>query len=473
MLNPIIKMILILLFIFTPIPFGSVSLWACSLMELGILFIMVLWAFQSLFKKDFINSQLSTPDSAFLFISLFFFLGLLLFQMVPLPSGIIKLLSPKTYELRSTLSLEPLAMGSHYSLSFVPFATKVEFFKWLALFLFFLFLLYWKRPNAEILNLFIPVVMLIGIGETLYGMYELFSGHRHILHLKMEFYVTAVTGSFINRNHLAGYLLMVIPISVAYFLSRGAFPRSQWMGWRNRLSSLDGKTILLAFGIIVMILGLILSASRMGILSLFLSFCMIILFFRDSGREPRFSKTSVLIFVLALLWAVWIGIDAVINRFFTTSEDFKFRWAVWADTLRIIKDFPLFGSGLGTFALIFPMVRSFYTQTGFSHAENDFIQLASEVGLPGTILLFILFLYFMIKAISGIRSHGLGEMERYVGIGSMVGIFSMMLLSLVERIIQVPANAFLFTFLFAMILRIGVVKRRDHPSPYLDIPPNS
>jgi hypothetical protein len=43
-----------------------------------------------------------------------------------------------------------------------------------------------------------------------------------------------------------------------------------------------------------------------------------------------------------------------------------------------------------------------------------------------------------------------------------VGILALMLHSLVERNIQVPANAFLFTLLWALILRIGVASRTAH-----------
>ena len=90
-----------------------------------------------------------------------------------------------------------------------------------------------------------------------------------------------------------------------------------------------------------------------------------------------------MIFSLALLWAIWIGLDAVISRFFTTTDDFKFRWAMWVSTFQILKDFPLFGSGLGTFTYIFPMYRSLHIEGLATHAENDFLQLAAEAGLIG------------------------------------------------------------------------------------------
>jgi O-antigen ligase len=473
MLNHLLKYILISLLIFTPIAFGSIELWALSLMELGILSIIILAALQRLIFDVSSRPKITNDQSGHNFLNvqnviLCLFLCLVLVQMLPLPSGLLKIISPKTYALRQTLNFESSALSS--PLSFVPFATRIEFLKWLTLSGLFLFLLNWKPFNRRMMNHLILTVMLVGIAESLYGILEFFSGHRYILNLDMK--ISCVTGTFINRNYFAGYLLMVIPLSVGYFFSREALQRSRFMGWRHRLSSLDGKTLLVAFGIILMILGLLFSASRMGIVSLLLSFSLISFLFRESQRGEKFSRTTVLIFGLALLWAAWIGLDAVISRFFAVSESFEDRWLFWVNTFQIFKDFPLFGSGLGTFIHIFPMYRSFHIRGLVTHAENDFLQLISEVGLIGMGLLLILFLFLFYKAASGIRSMSQRDPEKYIGVGGMVGILALMFHSLVERNIQVPANAFLYTFIFALVLRIaligkeGVIKRTGKPEPW-------
>ena len=214
-----------------------------------------------------------------------------------------------------------------------------------------------------------------------------------------------------------------------------------------------------------MILGLLFSASRMGIASLLLSFTLLSLLFRNPSKEHKFSRTSILILGLALLWAAWIGLDVVISRFLTSSEDFKGRWVFWVNTFQIFKDFPIFGSGLGTFAWVFPMYRSFHLIGVATHAENDYLQLASEVGMVGIGLLLILFLFLLYKAVSGIRSLSHRESVRYIGIGGLVGILALMFHSIVERNIQVPSNAFLYTILWAIVLRISLrgVNRRHDP----------
>ena len=476
MLNHLIKFILIFLLVFTPIAFGSMNLWAFSLMELCILLIIILWAIQSLIPQtpnlSFQASQSEIrnpwpvqcganfigPQSAIVMVLLFLFLLLILFQMLPFPSEILKTISPKTYELRYALSFEPSA--SRFPLSFVPFLTQIEFFKWLTLIGLFFFLLNSNllNPKHRIMRQLIVVIMLVGIFESLYGMFEFFSGHRHILHLDMEGGVSSVTGTFINRNYFAGYLLMVIPLCMGFLFSQESFRRIRFVNLRHWLTSLEGKTLLIAFGIVLMILALIFTASRMGILSLLLSFSLISLFFREQRKERRFSKPTVLILGLALLWAIWIGLDAVISRFFNISESLEDRWKIWVNTFQILKDFPLFGSGLGTFAQVFPMYRSFHIRGFFSHAENDLLQLASEVGLIGIGLLFILFFLIFFRGLFTIHSISRRDPERYIAIGSLVGVLALIFHSLVERNIQVPANAFLFTFIWALIIRIGIAK---------------
>jgi O-antigen ligase len=463
MYDKAIKLLLIGLILFTPVAFGSVELWAYSSMELGILLIIILWAIQTgivraLASEKSFNSAIYNPQSAIPMVLLGLFLLLVLFQMISLPSGILKTLSPKTFALRSALSLEPSA--SSFPLSFFPFLTQIEFFKWLTLAGLFIFLLGWKplEQSDRTKKQLLMAVMAAGVLESLYGMFEFFSGHRYILHLAAETMVSSVTGTFINRNTFAGYLLMVIPLSVGFLFSREAARTGRYRGWRHWLSSLDGKTLLMGFSVIVMILGLLFSASRMGILSLLLSFSLISLFFRSPRKEGAFSRGSILILGLAILWAAWIGLDTVINRFFTAPEDFKGRWEIWVNTFQIYEDFPIFGSGLGTFFQVFPMYRSFHITGLVTHSENDFLQLLSEVGTLGTGLLAALFFFLVWKVFSGIRALIHGEPVRYIALGGLVGILALMFHSLVERNIQVPANAFLYTFMFALVLKISTAE---------------
>jgi putative inorganic carbon (hco3(-)) transporter len=553
MINRCIFIILTFLLIFTPLAFGSMEIWAFSIMEIGIFVMIVLsvvgYLFQSASKASWSpgfsdpagsastldsqpaacnpepdhfplnpqraicnpesdvshlnpepgtrnpqsdlshsNPELVTcnpePDhfasnpepvtcnpehhySSFLipalFLALFFIL--VLFQLLPLPAGLLQSISPNTIKIRQALSIP----GSSFSLageglriSFVPFATEIELFKWIALAGFFFFLLRWNSlgRQSSIPGGLMTVIMLVGVAESLYGMIEFFSGHRHVLYLDRSSGMSSVMGTFINRNYFAGYLLMVIPLTVGFLFSRQARRLRRVAGWRRRLSDLDGKSLLIGYCIVLMIIALLFSASRMGIISLLVSFTIISVLFRDSERGETFSTSLAMMATIALVWAGTIGLDAVISRFFEPPETLWGRWEIWRDTWKIVKDFPFFGSGLGTFAQVFPGYRAIHIEAFFTHAENDFLQLASEVGLVGAVFLAVVLSYILVRGFRGIRSASRSDPRRYIAMGSLVGALALLFHSTVERNIQVPGNAFLLTFLLALVFRIGTTRRK-------------
>ena len=449
---------------------GTVELWALSIVELVILLMVTLWVLRSSVLKGALFSKTShssrggqdTPDSGLVqksvdsslfktvLILLALFLCLILFQMVQLPSGLIELLSPKAHELRYQLRVgnDPMEF---MPLSLFPLGTKIEFFKWITLSGFFLFLLHWRCSDEShrTTRQLIVVILLLGFLESFYGMFLVFRGSGD---------ATFFTGTFASRNHLVGYLLMTIPLGIGFLFSVETSQTRPASHWLHRLSFLDGKTLLLGFSIIVMILGLIVSGSRAGTLSLLLSLSLSLVLFYDFRKEERLFRKSVVILGLAVLWAGWVGTSALVTRFFATSEDIKLRWVIWENTIQILKDFPLFGSGLGTFAQIFPMYRTFHFRGLVTHAENDFLQLASEVGLVGFGLLAILFLFLFFKRGLRIRPETLPQ--RYIGTGALTGILALMFYSLVEKNLQIPANALLYTLLWGLTITPSLQMRR-------------
>ncbi|MFQ6078443.1 MAG: O-antigen ligase family protein [Thermodesulfobacteriota bacterium] len=197
--------------------------------------------------------------------------------------------------------------------------------------------------------------------------------------------------------------------------------------------------------------------SAMPLTILLLSFSLMIFLFRNPRRKERFSRIPVLIFGLAVLWAAWIGVDAVISRFFTAPEAFmKTRWLLWMGAYGILMDFPVLDSGLGTFPELYSVYRPSHILGLDIQAENDFLQLTSEVGFLGVVPLLVLFFFLFFKVAAGIRSLYPEEPQRYIGIGGLVGILALMFHSIVQKNLQLPANAFLYTVIWAMVLQIAL-----------------
>ncbi len=146
---------------------------------------------------------------------------------------------------------------------------------------------------------------------------------------------------------------------------------------------------------------LFMTTSRGGILSF--SGALAVFYFTciitaSKTRRKRILLTSVLIAMLIGIMLLWIGPDEIIVRFRLLHETVRFfivemtilseiRPSMWKDTIVLIKDYYLSGSGLGTFGYIFPAYRTFTIEHGFlKYAHNDYLQFLSEMGVIALVL---------------------------------------------------------------------------------------
>ncbi|HJU63343.1 MAG TPA: O-antigen ligase family protein, partial [Candidatus Binatia bacterium] len=157
---------------------------------------------------------------------------------------------------------------------------------------------------------------------------------------------------FVNRNHFAGWMVMTLSLAVGYFCggAAGAMRRVR-PGWRNRLvwlaSTQANKLVLTAFALVLMALSLVVSMSRSGITCLAIALILGGWFVRrqlgDGYRGTLIAGYLALVFVIAV---GRIGIDIVSDRFAAASwETLGGRFGAWADAARVIRDFPLAGTG--------------------------------------------------------------------------------------------------------------------------------
>ncbi|RLA93672.1 MAG: hypothetical protein DRG25_04080, partial [Deltaproteobacteria bacterium] len=354
--NKVIESGLIFLVIFTPLAFGSVHVWAYSLMELTVFILLLTWLLKSLLisgkskvkskKKSIfltLNSQLSffkTP----LNIPLLFFLFLVIFQMIPLPPSALKLLSPNTYCLyqqillgwpyeqdagcriqdagyriqdtryrmqdggfNSTNSTDPMnsmnSMNSWRSLSIYPHSTKDELFKFLAYIGVFFLIVNTVRSKEQIQRLVIAIII-VGAVIAFLGIMQMVSRTDKIYWFWKSHYKTGgYFGPYVNPNHFASYLEMVIPLALGFLISRQKpHFRNKSTSWRYRLATLDtwlSTHALLIFLIVIMITALFFSLSRGGILTFFFSIVLMFNFLLHTRRQQE-RRLKLLVSVLSL-----------------------------------------------------------------------------------------------------------------------------------------------------------------------------
>jgi len=202
--------------VLSPLPIGSVK--PSSLLTIQILsfLIFILWLFKSMTegREPFVSAKPYLP--------LLLFLILCLFQTVPLPSSVLELLSGKSLEIwESTRSvLANIGSASDMKLFTISVYPNATLKKTLLLLSYFVFGIVVSRSfrQARTLNLaIIPIFAVMGI-EAALGIYQyLSSGGDEV-----------ARGTFVNRNHFAGFLEICFPLALGYVLSLGDWSKSNF-----------------------------------------------------------------------------------------------------------------------------------------------------------------------------------------------------------------------------------------------------
>jgi O-antigen ligase len=111
---------------------------------------------------------------------------------------------------------------------------------------------------------------------------------------------------------------------------------------------------------------------------------------------------------------------------------------------------PFLGWGLGTFPVVYPSFRSFYTMFFINAAHDDYLQVLVETGLAGfaCVVWFIILLYR-----NGLRRYDGGNQtwRGVLRVAALVGCTGILVHSLFDFNLQIPANAALFYIFCALV----------------------
>lgn len=235
---------------------------------------------------------------------------------------------------------------------------------------------------------------------------------------------------------------MIIPLALGYFLTEMPL----------------AKRLIYGFLIGIMSLALFLSLSRGGLLIYIATLAFILLFstFKDS-LKTKTKTLSLWAFILFSLSIFFIEAKVARERLATLFQKETFiifgHGYSWLDTLKIGRDFPVFGTGLGTFGSISSMYKTSAIQNLFTYAHNDCLQLLSEVGLVGCIFVSLFFIFYFIAVFKmWFKRH-----DSYVVclvLGGIASIFAILLYSILDFNLHIPANALLFFVIMGLVYRL-------------------
>jgi O-antigen ligase len=304
--------------------------------------------------------------------------ALILFQLVPLPPTVLKLVSPGSFSFYNDALLTPLADWRPVSVSPPDTLRGLAFL--LAFSLLFLAVV---REMAETIwrrRLLLTVVG-TGVALTVIAFVQAASPEpRRIYGLWRPQWDWAVFGPYVNRNHFAGYLVMAAPLAIGFALEAIARLRAAW-GRRRRgwllLGEREGNAVLRWSAVVMVIVaGLLASRSRGGVSS----FALAGLFLPLASRHRR--RTALVVCVLVGLGLAWIGVGDVLSAFEVRGVKGS-RLDLWRDMLPMVKHFPLFGDGWNAFATAFPWYQTVWKTDWIGEAHNDYLQVLIDGGAVG------------------------------------------------------------------------------------------
>ena len=256
-------------------------------------------------------------------------------------------------------------------------------------------------------------------------------------------------GTYINPDHLAGFLGMIVPLALSYMLMSRFTPTMK---------------VLLAYCALAMLAGIGVSLSRGGILAtsaMLLVFCLALLFQRGYWLPA--------LGVLAGLVAVGIAFDvefgSVQKRFeaaFKSGRLADIRFDYWSAAIHIFEDHPLWGGGPGHFDSEFARYRppTALAQTRPVYAHNDYLNTLAEWGVTGLAIIAAacaLLYYGALKTWPALRRADLetgaaqkSDKSAFL-MGACLGLLALLFHSVVDFDMHVPANAAIAVTLMALI----------------------
>jgi len=294
----------------------------------------------------------------------------------------------------------------------------------------------------------------LGAFEAFYGLVQYLTGWQQIFAYVKKYYLEDATGTYINRNHFAGLLEMVLPFTIALGLRLAGKLRRAVQSTEAKARSLLSATellplVCLLFLAVVIFTALVFSRSRMGILSAIASLIAVLALAGSSSLSKRTRAVVAALFFLGVIGiVVWLGSDPVITRFEILGQEYtqtgQNRISIWRDTLKLIHQYPLLGTGLGTFSVAYTSVQTTFLNSLVDHAHCDYLEVASELGLPGGILVFGSIFWILARAVRRYRKAE-DRFDTAVCLGCIGSIIAILVHSLADFNLYIPANALVFT----------------------------
>ena len=366
--------ILIMMACLSPWAFGAVEAWAGLGLDIGVVALGLLWAFGER-RVERQRALFCLPSVALGALVL-----LAVIQATSLPGCLLRIVSPAAAALRTSLipsaaervggdSRPPVPLPAA-TISQDPEAT-LHVAAWLAAAWVVLQSVLGLSSGHKALRRFSLALAINAAVLALFSLVQTLTWNGKIYGWRASPYGSA--GPFVSHSHLAAYLNLGLGAALGFLLAPG-----QGRGGR-RLWSAYAATLIVA--------GVVVSLSRSGFIAMAgaCGFVGLVLWRRPWGirRCASLGALAVLIAVFLIVVGRTVPFQDRLATLLASSS-YNGRTGIWRDAVRVWPDYPVWGTGLGSFAAAAAPYFRYASGVTYTHAENEYIEWLVEGGLVGT-----------------------------------------------------------------------------------------
>ncbi len=222
----------------------------------------------------------------------------------------------------------------------------------------------WLMPTRESRQQFLSILLWAGLGLSVVCVVLHFSSPQRVYGLFVSRFYPY--GPFIYKNQFAAFLELLLPI--AFFRLTGA--RRGKLGYAIVFAAL--------FACVVA------SLSRAGLAIAVLEILVlaIVSWSRRIVTGRALLKFGIPVLLLMAIFTLIVGTDSITARFGEQNVLTGIRTPLAESTLQMIEARPIWGFGLGTWRLVYPQFATFDVAAVANEAHDDWLQWASEGGIP-------------------------------------------------------------------------------------------
>jgi O-antigen ligase len=263
-------------------------------------------------------------------------------------------------------------------------------------------------------------------------------------------------GPFVNRNDFGTWAVLAIPPVLGYLAAhviahRHEFPPNT--PWQTRLRIMaDGRAIWLFATAVAMVVALVVSLSRSAMFGLGVACVGAALFRPPAGTRGRFRPLWIAGALVLVAAAVFMNVSprAIAGRIAQAPVSAAGRWVIWRETMPIVRDFWLTGTGAGTYETVMLVYQRTMAGVRFNTAHNHYLQFLAEGGLMLTVP-FVLALRALWRDAREMLARDDSAIY-FLRAGAVCGLAGAAAQSLWDTGLTTPANAYLAAILVAVVV---------------------